>query len=74
MRRARDAARRVAALLAAAAACAGCGHAAYDRVVVEFDDAARSAVLDAVTRPHDLDAGQLVEDLRPSYIGIRWRL
>ena len=36
MRRPFEAARLAAALLAAGAVCAGCGHAAYDRVVVEY--------------------------------------
>jgi hypothetical protein len=74
MRRARETAVLAAALAGFAAAVAGCGHISYEKVVVEFDETARTAVLDAVARPHDVDAGQMIEEIRPSYIGIRWRL
>lgn len=74
MRLSREDARRAAALLAVAAAGAGCGHAAYDRVVVEFDDTAQTILLDAAARPLDRDTVEALGALRPSYIGLRWRL
>lgn len=53
---------------------AGCGHATFDRVVIEMDETSKEAVLDAVMNPWDLSPAERVRQIRPSYIGARWRL
>ncbi len=67
---------RLAVLLGAAAiaGASGCGHMQYDRLVVELDEATQSAVLDAVAKPLELRPAELLRQVRPSYIGIRWKL
>ena len=65
---------RAAVLAALAAASGGCGHLAYDRMVVDFDEATMTAVREAVVNPLELHSSGLLRQVRPSYVGVRWKL